>query len=72
VRRVAIALGLALAAAALYLLLAGGRGGDRGREAGGPPLDQIDDASRASLERVLREADEREAAGAGPARGGRP
>jgi len=59
-RRVVLPLGIALAAALLYLLFAGTRGGPGG---GGdaPPLDEIDDESRARLERVLREADEREA-----------
>ena len=59
-RRVVLSLGLALAAAALYWLFAAGRPGP-GDGGAGPPLDQIDDASRARLERVLREADEQEA-----------
>jgi hypothetical protein len=50
-----LALGLAIAAGALYLMASGGGGGS---EAGlGPPLSEIDDESRARLERVLREAD---------------
>lgn len=42
-----LSLGLAIVATALYLMARGG--GDR-------PLDDIDDASRAKLERVLGEA----------------
>jgi hypothetical protein len=51
-----LALGLAIAAGALALLVSGG-GGDRegGLER---PLSEIDDESRARLERVLREADQ--------------
>lgn len=49
-----LALGLAIAAGALYLMASGGGGG----EGLGPPLSDIDDESRARLERVLREADQ--------------
>jgi hypothetical protein len=58
-RWVALSLGLALAGAILYLVVSGTRGGP-GRGGDAPPLDQIDDDSRARLERVLREADEPE------------
>jgi hypothetical protein len=53
-RFLALTLGLAAAAAALYLIAS-----DSGRTpaASGPPLDEIDGESRARLERVLREAD---------------
>ncbi len=51
-RWLAVPVGLALVALALYVLVAGGRGG--------PPLDRIDDDSRARLERVLREDSGRE------------
>ncbi len=50
-----LALGLAIAAGAIYLLTLGGGGGIG--EGLGPPLSEIDDESRARLERVLREAD---------------
>jgi hypothetical protein len=46
-----LSVGLAVALGAAYALLAGGRQGS------GPPLDRIDDASRARLERVLEDAD---------------
>jgi hypothetical protein len=49
-----LALGLAIAAGALALLVSGGGV----EEAPGPPLSEIDDESRARLERVLREADQ--------------
>ena len=56
-RWLALSLGLAIAAAALYLLV----GGDAARPvASGPPLSDIDDASRARLERVLQEAERAE------------
>ena len=44
-------IGLAIAAGAAYVLL-GGRGAPVA-----PPLDDIDEASRARLERVLRESE---------------
>ena len=47
-----VALGLGIAGAAFYTLVEGGRGPR--------PLDTIDDESRASLDRVLREADREE------------
>ena len=54
-RLVALTTGLALAAAALYLLAS-----ERTLPvSAGPPLDQIDLESRDHLDRVLREADER-------------
>lgn len=43
-----LSLGLAIAAGAAYALLAG---------EGSPPLDRIDDDSRARLERVLRDSE---------------
>jgi hypothetical protein len=49
-----LSLGLAIAAGALYALLAG--------DGGAPPLDEIDDASRARLERALRQSERREGA----------
>jgi hypothetical protein len=49
-------LGLAIALAAL-LALATGRAPHPRPVASGPPLDRIDAASRAQLEKVLREAD---------------
>ena len=51
-----LALGLAIAAGALALLVTGGGGGSEGGLE--PPLSEIDDESRARLERVLREADQ--------------
>jgi hypothetical protein len=53
-RFLALTLGLAAAATALYLLAS-----DSGRApvASGPPLDEIDAESRAQLERVLRDSD---------------
>jgi hypothetical protein len=51
-----LALGLAIAVGALYLMASGGGGGSG--EGLGPPLSEIDDESRARLERVLREADQ--------------
>ena len=51
-RWLAVPVGLALVMLALYVLVAGGKGG--------PPLDRIDDDSRARLERVLREDSGRE------------
>jgi len=57
VRRViALALGLAVAAAALYLI---GSRSSLPPVASGPPSAEIDDASRAELERVLEEAESR-------------
>jgi hypothetical protein len=53
-RLLALTLGLAAAAAALYLLAASD---GRMPVASGPPLDEIDADSRAQLERVLRDAD---------------
>ncbi|MEE9609228.1 MAG: hypothetical protein V3U03_15920 [Myxococcota bacterium] len=47
-----VALGLGIAGAALYALVEGGRGPR--------PLDEIDDASRARLDRVLRDAEQQE------------
>jgi hypothetical protein len=46
-----LSVGLAVALGAAYALLAGGR------EGSGPPLDQIDAASRARMERVLQDSD---------------
>jgi hypothetical protein len=46
-----LSLGLAIAAGAAYALLAAG---PEGRE---PPLDRIDEASRARLERLLHDAE---------------
>ena len=54
-RLLAFTLGLAAAAAVLYLLVSGS---GRMPVACGPPLDEIDAESRAQLERVLRDADE--------------
>ncbi len=51
-----LALGLAIVAGALALLVSGG--GVGGEASLGPPLSEIDDESRARLERVLREADQ--------------
>jgi hypothetical protein len=50
-----LCVGIAIAAVALAALLRGGPA--RPIAAGPPPLDHIDDASRAQLDRVLREAD---------------
>jgi hypothetical protein len=46
-----LSVGLAVALGAAYALLV------RSREDSGPPLDRIDAASRAQLERVLRDTD---------------
>jgi hypothetical protein len=53
-RLIALIVGLVAAAAALYTL---GLGGGDVSAVSGPPLDEIDAASRAQLERVLREAE---------------
>jgi hypothetical protein len=53
-RLLALTLGLAAAAAALYLLASDG---GLSPVAPDPPLDEIDAGSRAKLERVLRDAD---------------
>ena len=53
-RLFALILGLAAAAAALYLLVSGN---GRMPVASGRPLDEIDAESRGQLERVLRDAD---------------
>jgi hypothetical protein len=55
-RWLALCLGLAIAVLALYLLASGG---DRRPVGDAPPLGEIDDASRARLERVLEDADRR-------------
>lgn len=52
-RWLVVAVALALAAGAFLVLV------QREPSAGGPPLDEIDDASRERLERLLREEDER-------------
>jgi hypothetical protein len=52
-RWLVVAVALALAAGALFALL------QREPSPGGPPLDQVDDASRQRLEQVLREEGER-------------
>ena len=57
IRILAIVLGLGLAVGAVYVLTSGGPGG--GMREVEPPLDEIDDASRAKLERVLEAADGR-------------
>jgi hypothetical protein len=66
-RLLALTLGLAAAAATLYLLVS-----STGRmpEASGPPLDEIDAESRARLERVLRDADDERPSGSNPEGGG--
>ena len=56
IRILALVLGLALAAVAVFVLTSGGPGALREVE---PPLDEIDDASRAKLERVLEAAEGR-------------
>jgi hypothetical protein len=53
-RFLALTFGLAISAAVLYLLVSGG---PRSREASKPPSAEIDDASRAKLERVLEQAE---------------
>ena len=53
-RFLALTLGLAAAATALYLLASGS---GRTPVASGPPLDEIDAESRARLERVLLNSD---------------
>ena len=53
-RMVALTFGLAIAAAALYLLVSNGRPPPVASE---PPGAEIDRASRAMLERVLEEAE---------------
>jgi hypothetical protein len=53
-RLLALILGLAVAAAALYVLLSGR---PTSREANEPPSAEIDAASRAKLERVLEAAE---------------
>ncbi len=57
IRILALVLGLALAVGAIFVLVSGGPGG--GSREVAPPLDEIDDASRAKLERVLEDADGR-------------
>lgn len=52
-----VLLGLAIAAAALYALVAGR---ELPLSESAPPLDDIDEASRHELERVLRDADRAE------------
>jgi hypothetical protein len=52
-RWLVVAACVALAAAALWFLAL------REPSAGGPPMDQIDDASRAQLEELLRKESER-------------
>jgi len=54
-----IALGLGLAVAGLFALARGGPGSRNGA-ADGPPLDEIDAASRRQLERALIEAERRQ------------
>ena len=66
-RLLALTLGLAAAAAALYLLASGN---GRMPVASGPPLEEIDAESRAQLERVLREADAENPRVSGPQGGG--
>jgi len=53
-RLLALTFGLAIAAAAFYLLVSSGR---QPRETAQPPSAEIDAASRAKLERVLEEAE---------------
>jgi hypothetical protein len=53
-RLLALTFGLAIAAAALYLLISGG---PQPPVASKPPSAEIDAASRAKLERVLEEAE---------------
>jgi hypothetical protein len=55
-RLLALTFGLAVAAAAFYLLVSGGQPPP---VASKPPRVEIDDASRAKLERVLEEAETR-------------
>jgi hypothetical protein len=52
-RWIVVAAALAIAAAVVWQLLL------RPPEMGGPPLDSIDDASRAQLEEILRKEGER-------------
>lgn len=52
-RWLALAVGIAIASLALYLLVAPG-------DPAPPDVEEIDEASRAALERVLREAEESE------------
>jgi hypothetical protein len=59
-RWVVLSLALGVAAIALYVLATVG---SRGPVANGPPLDDIDNASRARLERVLLDADRAEERG---------
>jgi len=59
-RWVVLTLALGVAAIAAYVLV---RFGSRGPVASGPPLDDIGDASRARLERVLLDADREEERG---------
>jgi hypothetical protein len=54
-----LVLGIALALAAAALAAIVGELGRRGPSTGGPPMDQIDAASRQRLEQVLRQEDER-------------
>jgi hypothetical protein len=56
-RFLALTLGLAIAAAALYMLVSGG---SPPPVASKPPSAEIDAASRAKLERVLEEAETQE------------
>ena len=64
IRWLTVIVGVGLAAAALVALLGKPPAPDLDRTAQGapepPPHEEIDDASRARLERVLREADARE------------
>jgi len=53
-RLLALIFGLAVAAAALYMLVSGG---PSRRDASKPPSAEIDAASRAKLERVLEQAE---------------
>jgi hypothetical protein len=53
-RILALVLGLLIAGLAIFLLASGDRSALREVA---PPLDEIDDDSRAALERVLQEAD---------------
>jgi hypothetical protein len=55
-RWLVLTLGLAVAATALYVLAGGGSGGGTA-----PPLDEIDEASKQRLDRVLREEERRRA-----------
>jgi len=54
IRILALVLGLAIAGGAIFLLASGDRSALREVER---PLDDIDDASRKALERVLEDAD---------------